>query len=172
MLRITHLLIALAFSGLLASTASFAGEAIVTEDIARYSSDATIPPAVREECELQSQLPIFVQKYSKKQKIDVTLQPDTLPKGTGRELKLQITGAVGGGGGAWSGPKMVRVAGALFEDGNKVAGFTGVRSSGGGAFGGYKGTCSIMGRCVKALGKDISRWLVNPTDGAKLGEAH
>ncbi|MEJ2404442.1 MAG: hypothetical protein P8171_09165 [Candidatus Thiodiazotropha sp.] len=44
----------------------------------------------------------------------------------------------------------------LFENGKKI--------------GSFKGTCSILGRCVKALGKDISEWLINPTMNARLGE--
>ena len=33
------------------------------------------------------------------------------------------------------------------------------RNSGGGFGGGYKGSCSVLGRCTKALGKDIAGWL-------------
>ena len=44
-----------------------------------------------------------------------------------------------------------------------------VIGAGGGAFGGYKGTCSILGRCIKTLGSDIAKWLANPTMDAKLG---
>lgn len=172
MSRNSRLMSVLTLATLMVAPAAYADETITIEELARFSSEATIPPAVRAECELETKLPVFVQKYSKKQDIDMILTPETLPLGKGRELKLQIIEVMGRGGGAWSGAKMVRVAGALYEDGQKLAGFTGVRSSGGGAFGGYKGTCSIMGRCVKALGKDISRWLVKPTDGARLGEAY
>jgi len=28
----------------------------------------------------------------------------------------------------------------------------------------------VLGRCVKALGKDIGVWLANPVDEAELGE--
>jgi len=37
-------------------------------------------------------------------------------------------------------------------------------------FAAYKGTCSIVGRCAKSIGKDISNWLENPTDDASLGD--
>ena len=43
-------------------------------------------------------------------------------------------------------------------------------ASGGGVFGGYKGTCAIIGRGARAIGRDISTWLGNPTDGAELGD--
>ena len=50
----------------------------------------------------------------------------------------------------------------------KIVGLTG---TGGGAFGGYKGTCAILGRCVKAIGKDVGEWLLAPKMNAKLGDA-
>jgi hypothetical protein len=40
----------------------------------------------------------------------------------------------------------------------------------GGAFGGFKGSCSVLGRTVKALGKDIAQWLVQPAKGSQLGD--
>ena len=45
------------------------------------------------------------------------------------------------------------------------------RGGGGGAFGGYKGTCAILGRCVQAIGKDVGGWLLAPSMNAKLGDA-
>ena len=40
----------------------------------------------------------------------------------------------------------------------------------GGAFAGYKGSCSVLGRTVKAMGKDVAQWLKAPTDEAALGD--
>jgi hypothetical protein len=86
-------------------------------------------------------------------------------------LILEIVSAVGGGGGAWSGPKSVTVKGELREDGKVIGSFTASRFSGGGAWGGFKGTCSIFGRCIKVLGEDIAAWLKKPTMNAALGNA-
>ncbi|NQV86958.1 MAG: hypothetical protein HQ492_07775 [Woeseiaceae bacterium] len=36
---------------------------------------------------------------------------------------------------------------------------------------GAKGTCSILGRCVKTLGSDIATWLQNPTMNAMPGNS-
>jgi hypothetical protein len=66
--------------------------------------------------------------------------------------------------------KYSRISGALYQDGDRVAGFRAVRASMGGAFAGYKGSCSVLGRTMKALGKDIAQWLTNPDDGAELGD--
>ncbi len=40
----------------------------------------------------------------------------------------------------------------------------------GGLFAGFKGSCSVLGRTVKAIGKDIAEWLVNPVLDADLGD--
>lgn len=89
----------------------------------------------------------------------------------GKLLSVKITGLVGPGGGAWSGAKQVTIDGVLTENGKTLGTFKGMRVSGGGTFGAYKGTCSILGRCVKALGKDVAGWLKAPTMNARLGDA-
>jgi hypothetical protein len=63
------------------------------------------------------------------------------------------------------------VEGVLRDNGREIGSFTAIRYSGGGVFGGYKGTCAIVGRCAKTLGKDIANWLENPQKGSKLGNA-
>ncbi len=60
--------------------------------------------------------------------------------------------------------------GTLFENGEKIASFEARRQSMGGAFAGYKGSCSVLGRTVKAMGKDIAQWLKEPIDKAMLGD--
>jgi hypothetical protein len=62
------------------------------------------------------------------------------------------------------------VRGKLYQDGKEIGAFTGRRNSMGGAFGGFKGSCSVLGRTVKALGKDIAQWLVQPAKGSQLGD--
>jgi hypothetical protein len=39
-----------------------------------------------------------------------------------------------------------------------------------GAFAGFKGSCSVLGHTVKALGSDIADWLVKPSEDADLGD--
>ena len=60
--------------------------------------------------------------------------------------------------------------GTLFENGKKLASFEARRQSMGGAFAGYKGSCSVLGRTVKAMGKDVAAWLKQPNDNALLGD--
>ncbi len=132
-----------------------------------YGDASSATDAVKAECDLDTRLPEFIQDYAKGG-LKVVIGGDT---SKGRVLKLEFTNVLGTGGGAWSGSKSVTANGELWENGEKIGSFISTRYSGGGAFGGFKGTCSILGRCIKAMGKDISTWLNNPTMNARLGDA-
>jgi hypothetical protein len=137
--------------------------------IVNYADEATVPPAVRNECKLETELASWIKTYADELHVPVTVAISGSAKPTGRVLKVKISNVLGSGGGAYSGAKSVQVKGELRE-GDKVIGtFIGSRASGGGMFAGFKGTCSIMGRDVKVLGKDIVLWLKNPTMDARLG---
>jgi hypothetical protein len=131
-----------------------------------FEKEARVPPKVRDECGLETKLPAYLGQYA----ADVELVDGKLGK-SGRVLELRIGEIHGPGGGAFSGPKWMSVTGVLREDGREVGSFTAKRISGGGVFGGYKGTCSILARCAKAIGKDIAGWLRNPAKKARLGDA-
>lgn len=88
----------------------------------------------------------------------------------GKALAMKITGLMGTGG-AWSGPKQIAIEGTLWDNGKVVGSFQAMRYSGGGAFGGYKGTCAILDTCAKELGQDVSKWLTEPSMNALLGDA-
>ena len=66
--------------------------------------------------------------------------------------------------------KGITLTGKLFENDRVIASLSAMRSSGGGAFGGFKGSCAVLNRCAETLAKDIATWLGNPTTGARLGE--
>lgn len=117
---------------------------------------------VREECDLQNSLPMFLSEYAP------SVTPGT--PGSGRMLQMEIIGVLGHGGGIYSGPKQISVQGTLSDSGQVLGTFTAQRTTTGGAFGGYKGTCSLLGRTAKAVARDVSEWLVSPTMDARLGE--
>ena len=151
---------------LTATTASASQTVNITPSV-EYSSSSGVSEAVRSECTLDTRLPKFIQDYARKQGIEVEVGDGT----EGRVLQIKFVTIIGPGGGAWSGAKSVTVEGKLTENGKVIGTFVGSRYSGGGMFGGYKGTCSILGRCIKTLGNDIAKWLVNPTMDARLGNA-
>lgn len=129
-----------------------------------FAESSGVRDKVRDECKLQTR----VSKSLAQSSTQVELVDD--PGGSQDRLELTISEVNAGGGGAWSGPKSMTVKGQLFQNGKPGPTFTASRYSGGGMFGGYKGTCSIVGRCAKTIGKDIAKWLENPTDDASLGD--
>ena len=135
-----------------------------------YSEDGDIADNIKQECKINEQLADFVQQDAKRQGVDVQFSNGPLDTTTGRVLELRITNAISMGN-AWIGhQKAASAVGTLYENGAKVASFKARRHSMGGAFAGYKGSCSVLGRTVEAMGEDIGTWLKSPVDGAKLGD--
>ena len=145
------------------------GQSVTISQELEFTETSGASDNVKAECTLQTRLPQFIKDYAKK--MNVVLAEDVSDSTEGRVLHIEIVNVVGAGGGVWSGAKSVTVHGKLTENGEVIGTFTARRYSGGGAFGGYKGTCSILGRCIKALGSDIAKWLANPTMDAKLADA-
>lgn len=158
-------------ASVLAAAALLAGQAAAQElQLQRpvpYAEDNDIADNIKQECRINEQLADFVKQYAGE---DVVFTDGPVDTASGRALQLEISDAVSMGN-AWLGhQKFTKVRGMLFENGEKVASFKGRRNSMGGAFGGYKGSCSVLGRTVEALGEDIGGWLKAPKDGANLGD--
>ena len=137
---------------------------------ASYSKDLSVPSAVKAECGLENKVVEFVQSSASGNFDKVVLVNDP-EKSAGKSLAMKITGIAGTGGGAYTGAKFITVDGTLRENGKVTGTFRATRYSSGGAFGGYKGTCAILGRCAKAIGSDVAKWLAEPSMNAKLGDA-
>ena len=163
------LLIALA-AGALVLTALPAVAADTTKILRSipFAPNAPVPPAVRDQCALQTKVPEFVAAAAGS---SVELVDGALDRKKGRVLELEITEVHAPGGGGFSGPKWLTVKGELYDKGKQIGSFRAKRFSTGGAFGGFKGTCAIIGRCTKAIGDDIASWLGAPTQNAELGDA-
>ncbi len=135
----------------------------------QFAEGVAVRDAVRQECLLQGKLAIFIKQFSSSNYSNIITDADSIPANA-EVLKIEIDGLTGPKGGAWSGGKMVSIHGSLMRNGTEIGDFKARRVSGGGFFGGYKGTCAILGRCVKTLGKDVANWLQNPTKNAVLGD--
>lgn len=133
-----------------------------------FAKNAIVPTPVQTECQLPEKLASFIENYAPKKGFDAVQVSDR--SGSGKVLVVEITDLIGTGGGAWSGSKAVTISGKLMEGDKTIGSFIGRRTSGGGLYGGFKGTCSILGRCVKALGKDIGTWLKAPSTDSRIGE--
>ena len=166
--KMKHVRRALLISALCAPLASLA-DTLALQDYAPYDKSLSVPSAIQAECGLEGKVVKSVQSQVRGFD-DVVLMPDVTKAGKGKSLAMKITGISGFGGGAWSGPKNLTIEGTLRENGKVTGTFRATRVSGGGAFGAYRGTCSILDRCVKTLGSDVAGWLANPTMNARLGD--
>jgi len=134
-----------------------------------FREDAYIRDAVKQECNLDGKLTQFIKESAAGQYANIISDTTTAPADA-QVLTVNIEEVEGSAGGAWSGAKVVLIKGSLTQNGKTLGDFKARRYSGGGMFGAYKGTCAILGRCVKTLGKDVATWLAQPTSKAMLGD--
>lgn len=132
-----------------------------------YAEENDVSNAVKQECALGEHLADFIKEYAQGPIEFTSGEPDVA---SGRVLKVEIVDAISMGNAFMGHQKSTRVRGALYQDGEKVASFRARRNSMGGAFAGFKGSCSVLGRTIKVIGRDIGQWLNAPVDGANLGD--
>ena len=145
--------------------------AIKIQSVIPYKKGAMITASIKNECKIQHQLSEFIHAYSVGEGIGVIRKGRVKRKSKGKVLLVNITDAVSSGNAFIGHRKYTSIKGTLYNNGKRKGGFTATRFSGGGAWAGFKGSCSVLGRTVKALGSDVSRWLKNPVDGVHLGDA-
>lgn len=147
-----------------------AADAIKVPQSVPFSEDAEIAGKIKNECHINQQLGEFIAEYAKENHLDTESVEKTDDSMPGRVLVVEIRDAISEGNPFIGHHKSTSVRGALYQDGTKIGSFKGRRNSMGGAFAGYKGSCSVLGRTVKALGKDIAEWMVSPSENAQLGD--
>ena len=161
-----------AFAAALACS-PFAAQAIGV-DVPRpvpLAEDNEIAGNIKRECDLGNKLSHYIAEFGKAAGHDVRfVESDAAPSDSGRFLAIEIRDAVSTGNAFIGHRKSASVRGKLYEDGTVIGSFRGRRDSMGGAFAGYKGSCSVLGRTVKALGKDIAEWMSAPSMDADLGD--
>ena len=158
-----------ALAAVMAALPAAAAEVVKIQRSIPFSDTAQVPPAVKAQCQLQTKVPEFVSQAAGG---SVQLVDGALDRNVGRVLEMQISEVHSPGGGAFSGPKWMEVKGVLYERGKQIGSFRARRVTTGGAFAVFKNTCSIIGRCSKAIGEDIAAWLAAPTANATLGDAN
>ncbi len=135
-----------------------------------YAEDAEIAGKIKRECTLQVQLADFIKVYAEQRGQTIAFVEQIDETASGKVLDIEIRDAVSEGNAFIGHHKSTSVRGRLLENGQVVASFRAKRNSMGGAFAGYKGSCSVLGRTVKALGQDIAQWLASPSMDAQLGD--
>lgn len=148
---------------------SVAADTVTIPKAIPFAKGISVPDAVKAECHLPEKISQFIQEFAGKN-MNVKMADNVSPRTPGKVLVMQITEVQGVAGGAFSGAKAISAEGTLYNGGKVIGSFKVVRHSGGGVTFGYKGTCSILGRCTKAIGRDVAEWLQSPTMNAKLGE--
>ena len=144
---------------------SLAGEKeIAITQSAPYLQEDIVPSKIRNECtNLGEKFSNFTKTYLEKRHWKVTLdsniEANIVANKKGKTLKLWILNAFSAGNAFTGHKKSVTIKAELYNDGELVDSYTGTRNSGGGFGAGFKGSCSVLGRCVKALGNDVSKWL-------------
>ena len=151
------------------SSIQASGQGVLVIAPITFNDTARIRQAVKNECKLEDRLAQSIEQFSAKQFAQIETD-STLKQRDAQVLTIEIEQVQGGGGGAWSGAKSVTVNGTLTKNGKELGSFKAHRYSGGGMFAAYKGTCAILGRCTKTLGKDIAKWLSHPEKNSSLGD--
>lgn len=143
---------------------------VVVGDQAPYSNKDIINSAIVNECDLPHRVTEQLGIALGKNGIEAKTVAEPKPGSGDNVLLLEIAAAEASGNAFTGHHKSVTVTGKLYQHGKQVATFVNTRASMGGAFGGYKGSCAVLGRCTVTIGEDIAHWLKSPVDGAKLGD--
>jgi len=153
------------------STAQAAESAAVNiPTVVPFAEGAVIAGTVKRECQLGEKLSTFIKDAAKEQGVAVTQVPQVAADGAGRVLVVEIADSMAEGNAFTGRHTYTTVKGKLYQDGAEIGNFVGRRNSMGGAFGGFKGNCSVLGRTVQALGNDIGAWLAHPVKDGQLGD--
>lgn len=155
--------------GLFSPSIRAADEVLVPKPVP-FSDSTMIAGNIKRECVIQDQLADFIAAYARERNIPVRFAAEVDAQAAPRVLDVQIKDAVSQGNPFMGHRKSTVAVGKLYQDGELIGSFTARRDSMGGAFAGYKGSCSVLGRTVKALGKDIAAWLAVPEMDALLGD--
>ncbi len=143
---------------------------ITIQNMMPYGVDSMISDNIKDECEIGQQLSDSIKKAAEGSDLDLRGVDAVDTRGPGNILKIEITHAVSKGHPGLGHRKGTSIKGELFENGKLLASFSGARISSGGFLGKYRSSCSVLGRTVDALGKDVVTWLTQPSNNAYLGD--
>lgn len=125
----------------------------------RFAQASSVDSAVLAECQLEQQGVELLETAARDAGLQMVRDDAAAKSAQGRTFEVEITNVVSAGNPFIGHRKQVSVRGRLLDGGKEVAIFNGTRSSMGGAFAGFKGSCSVLGRCLEALSKDMAVWL-------------
>jgi hypothetical protein len=113
-----------------------------------YAEDAEIAGKIRRECQIQTQLAEFIDVFGTKNGHSIQLLDAVDETMDGKVLVVEIRDAISDGNAFLGHRKSTSARGKLYENGELVGSFKARRNSMGGAFAGFKGSFSVLGRTV------------------------
>lgn len=155
-------------SSMFASAAS--AQSIAIPRPVPYAEGSDIAGNIKRECALDVKLGDFIAEAASARHVDVSVVPKTSADMPGRVLVVEISDAESSGNAFLGHHKSTKVRGQLFENSKLIGSFKDRRDSMGGMFAGFKGSCSVLGRTIREIGKDVADWMVSPTMDADLGD--
>jgi small-conductance mechanosensitive channel len=135
-----------------------------------YAKNSRVSYAIKSECNIQAQLSEYIKEYAEDNDLKVTI--DDAPSESDMVLKTTIDTAVSAGNAFLGHKKYIVITSKLYKNGKLLSTMHAARKSSGGFMGGFKGSCSVLGRAAKSLGKDVGKWLTKPIDNAYLGNTY
>lgn len=144
---------------LMAVSAVSVADSIYINQAIDYANKDTVANNIVEECtQLGTKLASSVETYGKKQGLDIVRTNDKL-EGKGSYLDIKIASAHSAGNAFIGHRKSASASVSYYVAGKKVGSKTLTRNSSGGFFGGFKGSCAVLGRTVNTIGNDIAKWV-------------
>ncbi len=168
-MRIHHPFIAALISAAACQFAQAADPVLMPKPVP-FASANQIAGNIKRECTIQDQLADYIGEYAAEKNIKVNFAETVAPDSAAQVLEVQIEDSESRGNAFIGHRKSTTATGTLYRRGERIGSFTARRDSMGGMFAGYKGSCSVLGRTVKTLGKDIAEWLAAPSMDAQLGD--
>ena len=144
-----------ALAMLVAATAPAWADGVQLLTPVAYAAESSVVPKVREACKVEERLTADIG--------DALGGTTTVAKGD--VVKVSIVDVMGVCGGAWSGPKAISIRVELIKGGTTLRTTRLTRTTTGGAFGGFKGTCAMLERDSAVLGKDVAKWVASESYG-------
>ncbi|WNO08912.1 hypothetical protein [Teredinibacter sp. KSP-S5-2] len=136
-----------------------AGELIRVSASPQYHDPEIIPENIKSECTgLGNTFSSYTKQSLEKYGYTVELTDDISETSQGTNIRLTIVNAVSSGNAFMGHNKSVSMRADVIVDGKVVDTYKHTRNSRGGFGAGYKGSCAVLGRCAKALGKDVANW--------------
>lgn len=138
-------------------------DTVFVNDSYPYNDKDSIDADLRAECDWQ---PGLAKSLTEESEGQIRISRDNLATLQAPNLRLTILQVHAIGGGGWTGPKWLRLAGELYNSDKPVLKFTVLRHTSRGKF----TACATLKSLAEEVAKDIAEWVQDPKPDARLGD--